>query len=99
MERVPRPAAFEPPDGEAWPEETGHVPKVGGPIPHHLVLLQRQPLNHALAILHELAVKRFFNGPNSPYMETNDVTSEELFCPFLSRWLKCCSEFESNSSK
>ena len=50
---------------EGWRGERGCVPEVGGSIPHHLVLLQGQPLNHSLAILHELAVKRFFNRSDS----------------------------------
>lgn len=66
METAPRTPAFEPANWEAWPEEKGYVPKVGRPVPHHLVFLQRQPLNHALAIFHELAVERFFNRSNSP---------------------------------
>lgn len=66
MGTVPRTPAREPTDWEAWPGQKGYVPEVGCPIPHHLVLLQCQPLNHALAIFHELAVKRFFNRSNSP---------------------------------
>lgn len=65
METVPRTPAFEPTSCEAWPGEKGYVPKVGCPIPHHLVLLQCQPLNHSLAIFHELAIKCFFNRSNS----------------------------------
>ena len=38
------------------------VPEVGCSVPHHLVLLQRQPLNDALAVLHELAAQGLLNG-------------------------------------
>lgn len=39
----------------------GHVPEVGCSVPHHLVLLQRQALNNALAVLHKLAAQGVLN--------------------------------------
>ena len=46
------------------PVEQGYAPEVSCPVPHHLVFLKRQPLDHPLAIFYKLAVKRFFNRPN-----------------------------------
>lgn len=53
------------PSSRSGPLEQGYAPEVGCPVPHHLVLLKRQPLNHPLAIFHKLAVKCFFNRSNS----------------------------------
>lgn len=57
-------------------EARGHAPKVGSSVPHHLMLLKRQPLDHPLAVFHELAVECFFNRPHSSCRESNYGTSE-----------------------
>uniref|UniRef100_A0A2D4JK69 Uncharacterized protein n=1 Tax=Micrurus lemniscatus lemniscatus TaxID=129467 RepID=A0A2D4JK69_MICLE len=38
------------------------IPEVGGPVPHHLVLLKGEPLDHPLAAVHKLAVEAFLAG-------------------------------------
>lgn len=43
------------------------LPEVGGAVPHHLVLLQCQPLNHSLAVVHKLAAEGFLNGLHNTY--------------------------------
>lgn len=41
-------------------------PEMSGAIPHHLLLLQGQSLNHAFTVINKLAVQRFLHGSHDP---------------------------------